>query len=75
MKGAAALGLTVIAAWIISYEWVRMNVPNRKRDRLALAGLTALGLLLGILLLYIPDMPGPTDLLRYLFRPFSKLIP
>lgn len=73
MKWGAIFGLTVIVAFIFLYEWPQMN-PKQKKEKAAFIGLTAMGWLLGVLLVFFPDMPGPTQLYTAIFKPFGKLL-
>lgn len=73
MKWGAVLGLTVLVALMVFYEWPTMN-PKQKKEKAAFIGLTAMGWLLGILLVYFPELPSPTDLFDTIFKPFGKVL-
>ncbi|GGJ99369.1 hypothetical protein GCM10007063_22130 [Lentibacillus kapialis] len=73
MKWAMVLGIVVIAVLITLYEWPKMN-KNQKKERKAFAVLTMGSVVLAVLLVYFPDMPGPTQLVDSLFKPFGKLL-
>lgn len=73
MKWGAVLGITVLVACIVLYEWPSMN-PKQKKEKAAFIGLTAMGWLLGVLLVFFPDLPGPTQLFETIFKPLGKLL-
>lgn len=65
--------ITVLVACIVLYEWPSMN-PKQKKEKAAFIGLTAMGWLLGVLLVFFPDLPGPTQLFETIFKPLGKLL-
>lgn len=73
MKWGAVFVLTVIVALMFLYEWPQMNL-KQKKEKAAFIGLAAMGWLLGVLLVFFPDLPGPTHLLDTLFKPLGKLL-
>ncbi|MGM7721588.1 hypothetical protein [Metabacillus sp. Hm71] len=73
MNLASVFGITVVAILITLYEWPKMN-KNQKKEKCAFVSLTISGWLLAVLLVYFPDMPGPTDLIDMIFKPFGKLL-
>ncbi len=73
MKWLSVLGILVIAVLITLYEWPKIK-KNQKREKRAFVVLTLGSVMLAILLLYFPDMPGPTQLVDAIFKPFGKLL-
>ena len=73
MKWGAVLGVTVIVVIMILYEWPKMN-PEQKREKATFIGLLAMGWLLGVLLVFFPDMPNPSKLFAAVFEPFGKML-
>ncbi|WP_026564884.1 hypothetical protein [Bacillus sp. UNC41MFS5] len=67
------LAITVVVVLITLYEWPKIN-QNQKKEKAAFVTLTAMGWMLSILLLYFPDMPGPTQMIEKLFKPLGKLL-
>jgi hypothetical protein len=65
--------ITVGVVLLILYEWPKMK-QNQKKEKAAFVTLTAMGWLLAILLVFFPDMPGPTQMIEKLFKPLGKLI-
>lgn len=58
---------------IFLYEWPKMD-RNQKKEKAAFVILTTMGWLLAILLLFFPDMPGPTQMIDMLFKPLGKML-
>ncbi|MDM5188214.1 hypothetical protein QUF99_13075 [Bacillus sp. DX4.1] len=73
MKWITVAGITICVILITLYEWPKMD-RNQKREKVAFVTLTAMGWLLAILLLFFPDMPGPTQMISYIFKPLSKIL-
>lgn len=73
MKWGAILGISVLVAFMVLYEWPQID-SKHKKDRAAFIGLVAMGWLIGILLVLFPDLPSPTDLFDAIFMPFGKLL-
>lgn len=73
MKWGAVLGITIVVALLVLYEWPTIN-PQRKKERIAFIGLTAIGWLLGVLLVFFPDMPNPTQLFEAILKPLTRLL-
>ncbi|MDN3015893.1 hypothetical protein PH210_06685 [Paenibacillus sp. BSR1-1] len=65
--------ITVGVVLLILFEWPKMK-QNQKKEKAAFVTLTAMGWLLAILLVFFPDMPGPTQMIEKLFKPLGKLI-
>lgn len=73
MKIISVLLIIVIAALIALYEWPRINEGQKKEKRVF--GALMLGAVtLAILVVYFPEMPGPTELVQLIFKPFGGLI-
>jgi multisubunit Na+/H+ antiporter MnhB subunit len=73
MKWGWVIGLTVILLMIVWYEWPKMN-PNQKKEKAAFATLSVLGWVLAVLLVFQPELPGPTQLVEFIYKPFGKLL-
>ncbi|SDH87525.1 hypothetical protein [Alteribacillus bidgolensis] len=71
MKILDVLGITVIMVWVYFYEWPRIE-KNQKKERRTFVVLTIIGWSLAILLVFFPDIPGPTDFIREIFKPIEK---
>ena len=73
MKWAMIFGITVLIALILWYEGPKIN-PNQKKDKYALIVLSAMSWVLAALLLFFPNMPGPTELVDQIYKPLGKLL-
>lgn len=73
MKWAAAVGIAVVVLLIVLYEWPRIG-EEKKKEKAAFAALTAFGCVLGGLLILFPGLPGPTQWVEAVFRPFGRLL-
>ncbi|MEH7023885.1 hypothetical protein [Priestia megaterium] len=73
MKWITVIGITVCVVLIFLYEWPKMD-RNQKKEKAAFMILTTMGWLLAILLLFFPDMPGPTQMIDMLFKPLGKML-
>jgi multisubunit Na+/H+ antiporter MnhB subunit len=65
--------VTVIVLLMILYEWPKIN-SNQKKEKVAFAAVAAIGTLLAILLIFIPDMPNPSQLVEWIYKPLGKLL-
>lgn len=73
MKWAAVLGITAILAFMTVYEWPKMKA-QMKKEKMAFAALTILGGILALLLVFYPEMPGPTKWIDAVFKPLGKFL-
>lgn len=73
MKWGTVLGVTLVVILMALYEWPRLN-KNQKKEKIAFVTLTAMGWLLAVLLAFFPDMPGPTQMVDTIFKPFGKIL-
>lgn len=73
MRWGAVFGITVLVACMVLFEWPTMN-PKQKKEKATFIGLTAMGWLLGVLLVFFPDLPGPTQLLETILKPLGKML-
>ncbi|MCP1308023.1 hypothetical protein [Paenibacillus tyrfis] len=67
------VGTSVIFGIIALYEWRNID-PDRKKEKRAFAVLTITGWLLALLLVLYPTMPGPTDLIDMIYKPFKNIL-
>lgn len=73
MKWAAIIGISFIVLLIALYEWPKMN-KNQKREKTAFFILSVLGWLVAVLLVFNPEMPGPTQMIEAIYKPLGKLL-
>ena len=71
MKWAAVLGIATILVIITLREWPKLR-PEMKREKAAFAILTILDGTLAFLLVFYPDLPGPTQGLDAMTKPLVK---
>ncbi|WP_027415716.1 hypothetical protein [Aneurinibacillus terranovensis] len=73
MKWAEILGITVVLVFMTIYEWPKMK-GQMKKEKIAFAALTMLGGGLAFLLVFYPEMPGPTQWIDAIYKPLGKFI-
>jgi multisubunit Na+/H+ antiporter MnhB subunit len=73
MKWAAILGITVVLVFMTIYEWPKMKV-QMKKEKIAFAALTMLGGVLAFLLVFYPEMPGPTQWIAAIYKPLEEFL-
>lgn len=73
MKIIAVLVIILIGILITLYEWQQIN-QDQKREKLTFVILTVGSMMLAILLVFFPEMPGPTQLVEGILKPLGKLL-
>lgn len=73
MKWAAVLGIAAVLMLMALYEWPNMKT-QKKREKIAFAALTVLGGILAVLLIFVPDMPGPAQFMDTLYQPLINML-
>lgn len=73
MKWLGVMGIIVIAVLFSLFELPKVNKDQQKEKRTFII-LTVIASALGILLVFFPTMPGPTQLVEWIFRPLGKLM-
>jgi hypothetical protein len=73
MKGAEVVGITVLVLLIFLCGWPKAK-RNQKKIKAAFVVLTIVGWLLAVLLVFFPDMPGPTQVISKLFKPLGQML-
>ncbi|OXM85769.1 hypothetical protein [Paenibacillus rigui] len=71
MKALPILGLTVLT--LVIYMMEARHVKSVK-VKATIGGISAVALTIGILLVYFPELPGPTDWVLPLFKPLNRLV-
>ncbi|RBW70092.1 hypothetical protein DS031_07805 [Bacillus taeanensis] len=67
------IGITLLAALMVLYEWPRMK-SIRKREKSTFIILVVMEWLLAIVLLFYPNLPSPVQMLETVFQPLSKIL-
>lgn len=73
MNWGAIISITFIVALILLYEWQTFRQLQQK-DKFAFFGLLSIGWLLGIVLVFYPELPSPAKLMEALFGPLGKIL-
>lgn len=73
MKWAAILGTTAVLVFMTIWEWPKMEV-HMKREKLVFVALTILGWVLAVLLVFYPDLPGPTQWLDAIYERLGNFL-
>lgn len=72
MKWVAVLGITLGVAAITQWEWSKLR--HLRKEKLAFAVLVMMGYILAVLLVYFPELPGPTQVLSAFLKPIEKMM-
>lgn len=73
MKLAALFGIAVVTILITLYTWPKIDKEQQKDKRTFIA-LMIVVVLLAVILLYFPKLPGPTELIEWIFDPLAKVL-
>jgi multisubunit Na+/H+ antiporter MnhB subunit len=73
MNWGAIMGIIVMFIIMALYEWPKIN-QNQKKEKVAFVVIISIGFTLAILLNMYPNMPGPTQLVEVIYKPFSKIL-
>lgn len=71
MKIASMLGILLLASIIIYVEWQR---SEEKKVRMITAGVSAISAVIGTILLFDPQLPGPGVIINLLFGGIDKVM-
>ncbi|WP_339783995.1 hypothetical protein NSQ38_21615 [Paenibacillus sp. FSL R7-0313] len=71
MKLISILGILMLAAATMYGEW---KSSKEKRARIVSAGITAVAAVIGIILLFQPRLPGPTQVMKVVFGSLDKIM-
>ncbi|MDR4887848.1 hypothetical protein RGU12_09845 [Fredinandcohnia sp. QZ13] len=70
MRIGGIVGVTVILVFIFFYQWPQLKKSGRKVRRVFFS-LMLLNWVLAVLLVIFPEMPGPGQLIDFIFKPFE----
>lgn len=73
MKWGPVLGNTMIIILITLYQWPKLD-QHYKKDKAAFITLSVIGWLLANLLIFYPELPGPSKLIDNMYKPLGKLL-
>jgi ABC-type enterobactin transport system permease subunit len=71
MKLGSILGILLLATAIVYGEW---RSCKEKRARIVTAGITVVAAVIGIILLFQPRLPGPTQIVKLVFGSVDKFM-
>ncbi|UKS28241.1 hypothetical protein LOZ80_04705 [Paenibacillus sp. HWE-109] len=71
MKVFPVLGMIILA--LVIYMMEARHVKSVK-VKATVGGISVIALTIGILLLYFPEIPGPTDWILPVFKPLNRMI-
>lgn len=73
MKWATVLGITVVLVFMTVLEWPKMK-RHMKKEKIAFAAFIILGGVLAVLLVFFPEMPGPTQWIEAIYKPLGIVL-
>jgi hypothetical protein len=68
----ARLGITLVVIVMTLLEWPKLQ--HLQKEKAAFVTLTVIGYVIAVLLLFYPEMPGPTQMFDVIYRPFTKIL-
>lgn len=71
MKLGSIMGILMLATAIIYGEW---RSSKEKRARILIVAITAIAAVIGIILLFQPRLPGPTQFVKLVFGSVDKVM-
>ena len=72
MRLGGILGVTVILGLIFLYQWPKLK-KNEKKVKIAFFSLMLMNWVLAVLLVIYPKMPGPGQLIDFIYKSFKPL--
>lgn len=73
MKWGVLLGSLLLVLAMILYQWPKLR-QHQKRDKIAFLSLSILGWILAILLIFFPNLPGPTQVVSWMYETPGKFL-
>lgn len=70
MNIGGVLGVTVILVLITMLQWPKLK-KQEKKVKLAFVSLILFNWCLAVLLVVFPDMPGPGQIIDFIYKPFE----
>lgn len=70
MKIGGILGVTITLVLIFLYQWPKLK-KNEKKVKIAFFSLMLLNWVLAVLLVIYPEMPGPGQLIDFIYKSFE----
>jgi hypothetical protein len=73
MKAGEIIGITLLVVVIFLWDWPKLS-RQPPTLRTAFIAVTVLGWVLAVLLVFFPELPGPTQLVDTIFKPLGKTL-
>ncbi|TNJ67716.1 hypothetical protein FE784_02855 [Paenibacillus hemerocallicola] len=73
MKAGEIIGITLLVVVIFLWDWPKLS-RQPATLRTAFIAVTVLGWVLAVLLVFFPELPGPTQLVDTIFKPLGKTL-
>jgi len=73
VKWGLLSGVIAIVALIFVYEWPRIS-RDLQKEKAAFIVFSVIACLLAALLIFFPDLPGPTLWVEAVYKPLGKLL-
>lgn len=73
MTAGAIIGITLLAAAVFLWDWPKLS-RQPLNVRTSFIAVTVLGWALAVLLVFFPELPGPTQLVDAIFKPLGKIL-
>jgi hypothetical protein len=73
MKWGSFLLSTLTIFLIVFIQWPKVK-KNQKKEKLIFIFMCIFGWLLAITLILFPDLPGPTQIIDYTFKPLGRFL-
>ncbi|GIM45008.1 hypothetical protein DNHGIG_05570 [Collibacillus ludicampi] len=73
MKLGYVAAMTILVALIFIYEWPKID-KAKKKEKITFLSLNLIGWILAVLLIFFPDLPGPTQVVETIFQPLSNIL-
>jgi hypothetical protein len=70
MKIAGILGVTILLVLIFFSQWPKLK-KNEKKVKMAFLSLMLVNWILAVLLVIFPEMPGPGQLIDFIYQSFK----
>ncbi|ETI68643.1 hypothetical protein [Neobacillus vireti] len=71
MKVGGIFGITALIVLIYLWEWPKLK-KNGRKIIVVFFTLITIGWVLAILLVLFPNMPGPSQLIDFIFKPIGR---
>jgi predicted permease len=73
MRWGSLLLSTLTIFFIIFFQWPKIK-KNQKKEKIIFIFMSVFGWLLAVTLILFPDLPGPTQIIDFTFKPLGRLL-